>query len=129
MNPIRSHNDVFDKGALYVPAQTKDAVVILRLDLSADTPSSVQVYTSFRHQAPGLYPDSSDTDVFDQDLSPDSQPFGSDLSDDGVMYMCIFNKNLLVMFDLRAKRVLHKVKVPAPNDVCRGGELCQHANA
>ena len=46
--------------------------------------------------------------------------FGSDLDKNGRLWLCIFNRNLLVAVDLNTKSdtVTHEVEIFAPNDVC-----------
>ncbi len=52
--------------------------------------------------------------------------FGSALSSDGILYLCVFNKNAIIAFDLKnlpkpgekALSFLEITDVPAPNDVC-----------
>mmetsp|Transcript_12324 Transcript_12324/g.30189 ORF Transcript_12324/g.30189 Transcript_12324/m.30189 type:complete len:432 (+) Transcript_12324:227-1522(+) len=116
-----SHNVAFDKDHVYVPAQMadKNSLAIFRVDVSGRSPA--EVYMHFKEgntQGASLYPTLANHDVLDDTLASEALPFGSALSNDGILYVCIFNKNMVVMIDLKGRRVLRKVEVPAPNDVC-----------
>ena len=45
--------------------------------------------------------------------------YGSKLSDQGILWLCIFNLNMVIGCDLNTKKVIHEfVNIPAPNDLC-----------
>lgn len=66
--------------------------------------------------------------VMAPDGSKDITIFGSALSDDGILYLCAFNRNSILAFDMKTigedvapkemKCTIEYAGVPSPNDVC-----------
>jgi hypothetical protein len=45
--------------------------------------------------------------------------YGSKLSDDGIMWLCLFGLNMIVGCDLKSGSVVHEFQdIPCPNDLC-----------
>eukprot|EP00968_Pinguiococcus_pyrenoidosus_P024400 scaffold4635_cov267-Pinguiococcus_pyrenoidosus.AAC.23 len=54
----------------------------------------------------------------DPDGAQELTPFGTALTSDGRLWICVFNHSLVVEMDLKTGEILNEVHVPAPNDVC-----------
>jgi hypothetical protein len=48
----------------------------------------------------------------------DSTCFGSKMTKNGTLWLCIFNKNLLLALDILTQQVTYRIDVSSPNDVC-----------
>ena len=57
-------------------------------------------------------------EVVKKDGETDISPFGTALSDDGVLWLCCFNESMVMAIDLNTGENLCEAAVPAPNDVC-----------
>lgn len=99
------YNATFDKENVYVPVQHNDLdCYAYKFSLSAAGEGDI---------TPELI-----GQVLLKNGEDDITPFGSALSPDGVMWICMFNVNLVVGYNLVSKEVVGQVQCPAPNDVC-----------
>jgi len=94
-------NKKFDPHHVYVPVQHTDlSCHIYKVDFKNGTKAEWVLQ------------------VVKNDGETELSPFGTALSDDGVLWLCCFNENMLVALDLKGMVLLAEVKCPAPNDVC-----------
>jgi hypothetical protein len=87
---------------IYIPVIIKGCLVILSWAVNGNSDSCVKVMN-----------------VVLADGTTSLSCYGSKLSDSGILWMCIFNLNLIVGCCLTTKRVVKEfVNIPAPNDLC-----------
>ena len=98
------YNALYDKENVYVPVQHNDLdCYVYKFSLAAGEGAITPELIGH---------------VLLKNGEDDITPFGSALSPDGVMWICMFNVNMVVGYDLKTKAVVGQVKCPAPNDVC-----------
>ena len=98
-----AYNKIFDADNFYVPVQHTDSSChVYRVSVSDGSKKAERL-----HQV-----------VKKSDGEKMISPFGSALSDEGVLWLCCFNENLVCGVDLSSGEMVVEATVPAPNDIC-----------
>lgn len=96
-------NKMYDTHHVFVPVQHADKTCsIYKVNVHAPDAVSVKVCSVTKKS----------------DGEKKISPFGSALSDDGMLWLCCFSESLIMAIDLAAGKVACEVSVPAPNDIC-----------
>mmetsp|Transcript_33262 Transcript_33262/g.100257 ORF Transcript_33262/g.100257 Transcript_33262/m.100257 type:complete len:478 (-) Transcript_33262:162-1595(-) len=99
-----AYNATFDPTHAYIPVQHDDLDThIYKIDISPGEGDVEPEYVAH---------------VLSKNGEDDLTPFGSALSPEGVLWICMFNVNMVLGYDLVKGEVVGEVKCPAPNDVC-----------
>ena len=99
------YNKAFDADHVFVPVQHQDR--------------TCSIYkVNIRDRTPGVDNSVLLQKVVKKDGETDISPFGTALSDDGVLWLCCFNESMVMAIDLNTGENLCEAAVPAPNDVC-----------
>ena len=98
-----AYNKIFDADNFYVPVQHTDSSChIYKVSVSDGSKKAERL-----HQV-----------VKKSDGEKMISPFGSALSDEGVLWLCCFNENMVCGVDLSSGEMVVEGTEPAPNDIC-----------
>mmetsp|Transcript_19463 Transcript_19463/g.73525 ORF Transcript_19463/g.73525 Transcript_19463/m.73525 type:complete len:411 (-) Transcript_19463:448-1680(-) len=111
-----AYNARYDMDHIYIPLQLKKKA-------GTRTEGELHIYRAQVGDAGDIQADPFIGPVrLTSSTSSSLTPFGTALTDDGKLWICIYNKNLVIEVDLETHKVLNEVSVYAPNDVCVSGE-------